>query len=81
MKILVTGGCGYKGHVLIPKLLARGYKVVAFDLQWFGNFLKPHPNLDVVSGDIREIDTVPLNVIFDLPSYVLVNILSSGPPP
>lgn len=61
MKILVTGGCGYKGHVLIPKLLARGYKVVAFDLQWFGNFLKPHPNLDVVSGDIREIDTVPLN--------------------
>jgi nucleoside-diphosphate-sugar epimerase len=61
MKILVTGACGYKGHVLIPKLLARGYKVVAFDLQWFGNFLKPHPNLDVVLGDIREIDAVPLN--------------------
>lgn len=61
MKILVTGACGYKGHVLIPKLLARGYKVVAFDLQWFGNFLKPHPNLDVVMGDIREIDAVPLN--------------------
>jgi nucleoside-diphosphate-sugar epimerase len=34
MKVLVTGGCGYKGHILIPKLLARGCKVVCFDTQW-----------------------------------------------
>jgi len=61
MKILVTGGCGYKGHVLIPKLLARGYEVTAFDLQWFGNFLAPHKNLSVVKGDVREIDAIPLD--------------------
>lgn len=61
MKILVTGGCGYKGHVLIPKLLARGYEVIAFDIQWFGNFLAPHPMLTVVKGDVRDIDTVPLD--------------------
>jgi nucleoside-diphosphate-sugar epimerase len=61
MKILVTGGCGYKGHVLIPKLLARGYEVIAFDLQWFGNYLLPHKNLSVVKGDVREIDTIPLD--------------------
>jgi nucleoside-diphosphate-sugar epimerase len=61
MKILVTGGCGYKGHVLIPKLLARGYEVIAFDIQWFGNFLAPHSNLKVVRGDVREIDSVPLD--------------------
>jgi nucleoside-diphosphate-sugar epimerase len=61
MKILVTGGCGYKGHVLIPKLLARGDEVIAFDIQWFGNFLAPHPNLKVVRGDVREIDSVPLD--------------------
>jgi len=60
MKILVTGGCGYKGHVLIPKLLSRGYDVIAFDLQWFGNFLKPDPKLQVIQGDVRNIDSIPL---------------------
>ncbi len=60
MKILVTGGCGYKGHVLVPKLLNRGYEVVAFDTQWFGNFHQPHPALQVVKGDIRDINSVPL---------------------
>jgi nucleoside-diphosphate-sugar epimerase len=61
MKLLVTGGCGYKGHVLIPKLLARGYEVVCFDTQWFGNFLAPNPRLQVVKGDVRAIDSVPLD--------------------
>lgn len=60
MKVLVTGGCGYKGHVLVPKLLARGYHVIAFDTQWFGNFLIPHPKLRVVKGDVRDIASVPL---------------------
>jgi len=61
MKILVTGGCGYKGHVLVPKLLARGYEVIAFDLQWFGNYLAPHKNLSVIRGDVRHTETIPLN--------------------
>jgi len=61
MKILVTGGCGYKGHILIPKLLDRGYEVIAFDTQWFGNFLQPHKNLSVIKGDVREIESVPLD--------------------
>jgi len=61
MKILVTGGCGYKGHVLVPKLLARNYEVVAYDLQWFGNYLHPHKNLNVVKGDVRDIDAIPLD--------------------
>jgi nucleoside-diphosphate-sugar epimerase len=53
MKIFVTGACGYKGTVLVPKLLRRGHKVVAFDAQWFGNFLLPHPDLEIVCGDVR----------------------------
>ena len=60
MKILITGACGYKGHVLVPKLLKRGCQVVAFDLQWFGNFLVPHKNLTVVKGDVRDINAIPL---------------------
>ena len=63
MKVLVTGGCGYKGHVLIPKLLARGYQVVAFDTQWFGNFLPSAKDLQVIKGDVRDIDSVPLSGI------------------
>ncbi len=61
MKILVTGACGYKGTVLVPKLLAQGHSVVAFDIMWFGNFLKPHPRLKVVKGDARNIEEVPLD--------------------
>jgi nucleoside-diphosphate-sugar epimerase len=61
MKIFVTGGCGYKGHVLIPKLLERDYEVISFDLQWFGNYLKPHKNLEIIKGDVRNIDNIPLS--------------------
>jgi nucleoside-diphosphate-sugar epimerase len=61
MKILVTGGCGYKGHILVPKLLKRGFDVVAFDTQWFGNYLEPHERLLVVKGDVRQIDSIPLD--------------------
>jgi nucleoside-diphosphate-sugar epimerase len=61
MKILVTGGCGYKGHVLIPKLLENGHDVIAFDIQWFGNFLVPHQNLQIIKGDVRNINEVPLS--------------------
>ena len=61
MKIFVTGGCGYKGHVLIPKLLDRDYEVIAFDLQWFGNYLKPHKNLEIIKGDVRDIDNISLS--------------------
>jgi len=61
MKILVTGGCGYKGHVLIPKLLEKGHQIIAFDLQWFGSYLLPHNNLKVIKGDVRHIETIPLD--------------------
>lgn len=61
MKVFVTGACGYKGSVLVPKLLARGHDVIAFDVMWFGNYLKPHPNLTVIKGDVRNTDEINLN--------------------
>jgi nucleoside-diphosphate-sugar epimerase len=61
MKLLVTGACGYKGSVLVPKLLALGHEVTAFDVQWFGDGLTTHPNLQVVKGDVRDTDSIPLD--------------------
>lgn len=53
--VLVTGGAGYKGCVLVPKLLTAGYAVIVYDLMLFGSDgLPSHPNLKVVTGDIRK---------------------------
>jgi nucleoside-diphosphate-sugar epimerase len=60
MNILVTGACGYKGNVLVPKLLDAGHSVIAFDIMWFGNDLTPHSNLKVIQGDVRNISEIPL---------------------
>ena len=54
MNILVTGGCGYKGHVLIPKLLDKGHNVTVIDTMWFGNFLVPNKNLKTIKADLRD---------------------------
>lgn len=54
MKVLVTGGAGYVGSVLVPKLLERGHGVVVFDIGYFGfDHIAPHPELHVWAGDIR----------------------------
>ena len=55
-RILVTGGAGYKGCVLVPKLLNAGYSVVVYDMMLFGAAgLPSHANLQVIQGDIRDI--------------------------
>jgi nucleoside-diphosphate-sugar epimerase len=57
-KILVTGGAGYVGTALIPKLLDKGYEVTVFDnLMVGGNQLLPFfnkRNFRFVKGDIRD---------------------------
>jgi nucleoside-diphosphate-sugar epimerase len=55
-RLFVTGGAGYVGSVLVPRLLDRGYKVTSYDISYYGdNFLpKGNPNLQVVQGDIRD---------------------------
>jgi nucleoside-diphosphate-sugar epimerase len=52
-------------------LLAAGYQVTAYDIMWFGNFLKPHGHLTIVRGDIRGADEL------DLSSFDAVIHLSS----
>ncbi len=60
-RVLVTGATGYKGSVLVPKLLAQGYKVVAFDTLWFGNYLPKHENLIVIAGSVINTNSIPLD--------------------
>jgi nucleoside-diphosphate-sugar epimerase len=56
-KVLVTGGAGYVGCVLVPKLLDAGYEVVVYDLMLFGDEGLPvHQNLKVIKGDLRDND-------------------------
>ena len=63
MKILVTGGCGYKGHVLVPKLLNKGHEVTVIDTMWFGNFLIPSKNLKTIQADLRDTSAYSLDNI------------------
>jgi len=54
-KIFVTGGAGYVGAVLVPRLLSEGCRVTVLDLMIYGEeVLSPHPNLKVIKGDIRD---------------------------
>jgi nucleoside-diphosphate-sugar epimerase len=56
--VLVTGGAGYKGCILVPKLLKAGYAVIVYDWMLFGaEGLPSHPHLKVVKGDIRDTGT------------------------
>ncbi|EMO45763.1 NAD-dependent epimerase/dehydratase family protein [Leptospira santarosai] len=53
--IYITGGAGYVGAMLVPRLLNEGYKVTVLDLMIYGEeVLKEHPNLTKIQGDIRD---------------------------
>lgn len=53
--VLITGAGGYIGSVLVPKLLAKGFRVKALDRYFFGNKLAPHEHLSIIREDSRRI--------------------------
>ncbi len=61
-RILVTGGAGYIGSVLCPRLLACGHEVTVYDCLFFGRDALAdaltHPNFRLVEGDIRDRDSM-----------------------
>ena len=60
--VLVTGGAGYVGAVLVPKLLRSGYKVKVLDLYLYGDdvldAVKDDVNLEQIKGDIRDLSVL-----------------------
>ncbi|MDM8542416.1 SDR family oxidoreductase [Desulfococcaceae bacterium HSG9] len=56
--VLVTGGAGYVGAVLVPKLINAGYKVKVIDLYLYGtdvfDTVPKKTDLTEIKGDIRD---------------------------
>ncbi|MBN1870823.1 MAG: NAD-dependent epimerase/dehydratase family protein [Candidatus Omnitrophica bacterium] len=54
--VLVTGGAGYVGAVLVPKLLDQGYRIKVLDLYTYGedvfDGVKDKSKLEEIKGDI-----------------------------
>ncbi len=78
-EILITGGAGYIGSILVPKLLAKGHRITVLDNFMYGQSSLldccAHENLSVVRGDCRSKDTVSsllkrTNVIIPLAALV-----------
>jgi nucleoside-diphosphate-sugar epimerase len=61
--ILVTGGAGYIGSVLIPRLLARGYSVRVLDRMYWGKepLAEVIDRIELVLADVREMPATSLD--------------------
>jgi nucleoside-diphosphate-sugar epimerase len=76
--ILVTGGAGYIGCQLVPKLCEAGYRVRVFDIMFYGDAgldgVRSH--IEVVEGDIR---SIPVNLLDGVSAIINLAGLSTEP--
>jgi len=78
-KIVVTGGAGYVGSQLVPKLLKLGYYVDVIDLFIYGeDVLEDHKNLQKFKVDIREIEKIN-SIIRDCDVLIHLACISNDP--
>jgi len=78
-KIVVTGGGGYVGSMLVPKLLKLGYFVDVIDLFIYGEeVLEDHNNLRKIKVDIREIDKIN-SIIKNCNIFIHLACISNDP--
>jgi nucleoside-diphosphate-sugar epimerase len=84
MKVLVTGGAGYLGSVMIPKLLVRGHQVRVADIGYFGlgHLRTLNPTVEVVRADLRRAGSEPefLNQLLDgIDCIIHLSAISNDP--
>ena len=74
--ILVTGGAGYVGSALVPRLIDEGYRVTVLDLYLYGEDVfgeyHKHPALNEVKGDLRDKTVVTQGFIWLASQTILV---------
>ena len=80
--ILVTGGAGYVGAVLVPKLLKDGYKVKVLDLYIYGEDvfrnIKNRDKLTEIKGDLRS-KSLLQDVVKNCDSVIHLACISNDP--
>ena len=77
-KVIIIGGGGYVGSELTRILLEHGYKVVVYDLFIYGNTLPKSENLEIVNGDIRNINLLD-KTIKDVDNLIHLACISNDP--
>ena len=50
--ILIIGGCGFIGTLLSNRLVEDGYRVICYDSELYGNFLKNNKKIKFIKDDI-----------------------------
>lgn len=80
--VMVTGGAGYVGAVLVPKLLHAGHKVTVLDLFLYGeevlSSVAGHAGLRTIKGDLRNADTVA-EALKDCDAVIHLACISNDP--